>query len=158
MSENKSEIFGYASVLQEVKDTDPRTGLLTRTHLYKELLKELARCERYGTKMSLMSLRITGAGYDVQDSEHVELMDDLGSQLAACVRSVDYAARWSENQYLVVLPETDLDGARLFAKKVETSVTSLLHKKGSSKLKALIEVDNWVKGDDMPGVLSKVGL
>lgn len=158
MSENKSEIFGYATLLHEVKDTDPKTGLLTRTHLYKELLRELARCERYATKMSLLSLRVMGSGYDVQSQNIVDLADKLGGQLAECVRSVDYAARWSEREFLVVLPETDADGARLFASKVETNMAQLLEQGHDAGLKAQIEVDSWEKGDDMSSILSKVGL
>lgn len=158
MSESKSEIFGYATLLQEVKDTDPKTGLLTRTHLYKELLKELARCERYGTKLSVMSLRLVGTGYDLQNGGSSRLIDEVGSQLAACVRSVDYAARWSETEFVVVLPETDVDGARLFEKKVQSGITQILEHEKDSGLAARTEVDQWEKGDDMSSVLSKVGL
>lgn len=157
MSENKSEMFGYATLLQEVKETDPNTGLLTRTHLYKELLRELARCDRYGTKLSLMSLRLVGSGYEIDNSEISNIIEELGNELAACVRSVDYAARWSDNEFLVVLPETDADGARLFADKVKTSVAQLLQR-DNVDLRAQIEVDDWEKGDDMNSVLSKVGL
>ncbi len=157
MSENKSEMFGYATLLQEVKETDPNTGLLTRTHLYKELLRELARCDRYGTKLSLMSLRLVGSGYEIDNSEISNIIEELGNELAACVRSVDYAARWSDNEFLVVLPETDADGARLFADKVKISVAQILQR-DNVDLRAQIEVDDWEKGDDMNSVLSKVGL
>lgn len=158
MSERNSEVFGYATLLQEVKDTDPNTGLATRTHLYKELLRELARCERYGTKLSVMSLRLTGSGYDAENSGISKIIEELGIELAACVRTVDYAARWSENEFLVVLPETDAAGARLFADKVRNSVAQLLKRETGLRLEAQVEVDSWEEGDDMNNVLAKVGL
>ena len=122
MTEKKSEILGYATVLQEAKGTDSKTGLLTRTNLYKELIRDLARCDRYGNKLSIASMRIEGGKDESSETSTTDLMDKLGNQLAATVRTVDCAARWSDYEFLVVLPETGADGARLFLNKVENVV------------------------------------
>ena len=157
MSEKKSETLGYATLLQEVKGTDSKTGLLTRTNLYKELIRDLARCDRYGNKLSIASMRIVGHD-DVPSESVVDLVDKLGNQLAASVRSVDCAARWSEHEFLVVLPETDVDGARHFLNKVEAAINESLRQCSDTSLKVETQVAGWEKGDDMPVMLSKVGL
>ena len=46
MNDKRSEVLGYATLLQELKGTDSNTGLLTRSNLYTKLIKELARCDR----------------------------------------------------------------------------------------------------------------
>ena len=97
MTEKKTEILGYASLLQEAKGTDSKTGLLTRTNLYKELIRDLARCDRYGNKLSIASMRIEGGKDEPSEASTTDLMDKLGNQLAETVRTVDCAARWSEH-------------------------------------------------------------
>lgn len=158
MSETKSEILGYATLLQEVKGTDSKTGLLTRANLYKELIRDLARCDRYGNKLSIASMRIVGDEEELSQTDTAELMDELGNELAASVRTVDCAARWSEHEFLVVLPETDADGARLFLNKVEAIINESLKQSGHSGLRVKTEIAGWEKGDDMPVILAKVGL
>ena len=158
MSEKKSETLGYATILQEAKGTDSKTGLLTRTHLYKELIRDLARCDRYGNKLSIASMRVEGDEDELSQTIVTDLMDKLGNQLAATVRTVDCAARWSEHEFLVVLPETDAQGARLFLNKVESVVNDSIKKTGCAGLKVRTQIAGWEKGDDMPTILSKVGL
>ena len=158
MSEKKSETLGYATLLQEVKGTDSKTGLLTRTNLYKELIRDLARCDRYGNKLSIASMRIVGDDDVPSQTSLAGLADELGNQLAATVRSVDCAARWSEHEFLVVLPETDVYGARLFLNKIEAAMNELLQQCGDSSLKIETKIAGWEKGDDMPVMLAKVGL
>ena len=158
MTEKKSEVLGYATLLQEAKGTDSKTGLLTRTNLYKELIRDLARCDRYGNKLSIASMRIAGDKDELSQPSTADLIDKLGNQLAATVRTVDCAARWSEREFLVVLPETDVYGARLFLNKVETVVNNSIKKSGCSGLKVQTKIAGWEKGDDMPTILSKVDL
>lgn len=158
MSEKKSEILGYATLLQEVKGTDSKTGLLTRANLYKQLIRDLARCERYGNKLSIASMRVVGDKEELSQKDTAELMDELGNELAARVRTVDCAARWSEHDFLVVLPETDAEGARLFLNKVEAIMNESLKQSAHSKLRVKTEIAGWEKGFDMPVILSKVGL
>jgi len=156
MNDKTSEVTGYATLLQELKGTDSETGLLTRTNLYNKLLQEMARCDRYGNKLSVVSLRIFGADGAAPNSGSGDLVGKLGNYLGINVRNVDYAARWSDREFLVVLPETDEQGARVFASKVSPVVNGLME--GDQGLQVSIDTAAYVRGDDMPSLLSRVNL
>lgn len=158
MNQKNPDIQGYASVLQEAKGTDAETGLLTRTNLYNKLLQELARCERYGNNLSVASVRITTPDKQSMNTNGSDLAGAIGNQLAEIVRNVDYAARWSENEFLVVLPETKEDGARLFVNKVREAIRGVLSEQGDPNVDVLTETTVWETGDDMSGILAKVGV
>lgn len=162
MNQKRTEMSGYASLLHEIKGTDSETGLLTRTNLYDKLLREVARCDRYGNQLSIASMCITGQEAGQEDGPSADsfndLANELGNQLGANVRNVDYAARWSENEFLVVLPETEIEGARQFMDKVESLVNKFKEEHSDARLKVVTEVTGWESGDDMSGLLSKVGL
>ena len=157
MNEKPSEVLGYATLLQELKGTDTETGLLTRSNLYIKLIQELARCDRYGNKLSVVSMRIVGNN-DSSDTVVTAFANELGNRLSSVVRNVDNAARWSEREFLVVLPETDMEGARIFENKADAVIHELLEDKGDPSLEVQTQLAEWEKGDDMSGILSKVGL
>lgn len=149
MSEDTTDVRGYATLLRELKDTDADTGLLTRTSLCNRLMQELARCERYGNKLSVAGLRIVG------DDGDSDLSRRLGEYLGSNVRNVDYAARWSDREFLVVLPETDEQGARLFAAKITPILKDLPEDDHGRRI--TIETTVYARGDDMSGLLSRLG-
>jgi GGDEF domain-containing protein len=157
MSEKRPEVLGYATLLRELKGTDTETGLLTRSNLYNKLLHELARCDRYGNKLSIVIIRIVG-GDDPPDAVVVEFAKELGNQLSANIRNVDEAARWSEREFLVVLPETDIEGAQVLIRKAKVFINELLRQSRNSNLEVQTQFTSWGNGDDMPGILSRVGL
>lgn len=158
MNQKTSDIHGYASLLQEVKGTDSETGLLTRTNLYNKLIQELARCDRYGNKLAIASVRIVDPEGEATKSNADELANEVGNQLGAVVRNVDFAARWSDHEFLVVLPETEEEGARLFINKVDEMVARSLEERGDSDLSIETHTGAWESGDDMARMLAKVEL
>ena len=156
MNDKISDVTGYATLLQELRSTDSETGLLTRTKLYNNLLQELARCDRYGNKLSVVSLRIFCADGAAPNGGSSELVGKLGNYLGINVRNVDYAARWSDREFLVVLPETDEQGAQVFANKLSPVVNGLME--GIQGQQVSIDTATYMRGDDMPGLLSRVNL
>lgn len=148
MNDKTSDVNGYVNLLKELKGTDSETGLLTRSNLTSKLMQELARSQRYGNKLSIVSLRVA------EGADSGETATKLGNYLGLNVRNVDYAARWSEREFLVVLPETDADGARAFAGKIGPAVKELESAEGGVE----IEVAAYAGGDDLAGLLSKVNL
>lgn len=157
MNDKQPEVLGYATLLQELQGTDASTGLLTRSNLYTKLIKDLARCERYGNKLAVVSIRIIG-GEGPSDTVAMELANEIGNRLSLNVRNVDEAARWSEREFLIVLPETDFDGTLVFIHKTKALVDALLEQGSFSGFEVQTQHTCWESGDDMPGILSRVGL
>jgi len=103
---------------QQRATVDALTGVLNRTGLEQRLSEELTRSRRNQTSLSLLMI-------DVDDLK--ALNDELGHQagdralckladtLRAATRGSDLVGRFGGDEFLVTLPETDLEAARLVA-------------------------------------------
>lgn len=100
-----------SSALQRTSDgasLDPVTGLHTRVSLEQLLAKEVARARRQNTTLSLATLHVD----DIADvtarlgkSAVDASMKELARYLKKASRGSDIAARLSEDDFLLVLPE-----------------------------------------------------
>jgi diguanylate cyclase (GGDEF)-like protein len=54
-----------------------------------------------------------------------EVLAAVGAFLTACLRESDFAGRFGGEEFLVLLPDTDTDGAFLVAEKIRTTVSSI---------------------------------
>lgn len=111
--------------LKERALRDPLTGLFNRRRAEEVLEYEVLRAKRDGLPLSVVYLDIDcfkavndTHGHDVGDAVLCELADDL----SRCKRATDSACRWGGEEFLLVLPNTDLDGALHFADVLRASI------------------------------------
>ena len=104
---------------------DPLTGLLNRRGFEERLRIELARTARDGATVAVASFDLDHFKR-VNDAHGHELGDRVlrwvGRVLDDHARDVDIAARVGGEEFVVVLPGTDLDGAEAFAERVRQAV------------------------------------
>ncbi|MDH3279994.1 MAG: diguanylate cyclase, partial [Gammaproteobacteria bacterium] len=115
-----STASGYAELLRELSRTDSSTGLLTPNCVYRELLEQIARCRRYGNRLAVVRIWVEGVGKAAGDTDRGEqILRNIAIKLADNVRAIDAAGQLSKDEFVLVLPETDLDGALRSAKKLK---------------------------------------
>lgn len=93
---------------------DRLTSLFNRGKLEDQLRQEIHRASRYGNEFSLIL-------FDVDHFKHVndrfghnagdEVLVEVARQLKDNVRSADVVGRWGGEEFLVILPETNLAAA-----------------------------------------------
>lgn len=100
--------------LKVLATTDQLTGLMNRRHLTDILDQEARRMVRYGKGFSVILMDIDHFksvndrhGHQAGD----EVLVQISGILAGHVRAVDSAGRWGGEEFLVICPETTLDGA-----------------------------------------------
>jgi diguanylate cyclase (GGDEF)-like protein len=112
--------------LRRLVHRDPLTGLFNRRSLFEHAAREQARCERYGTPLSLVMLDIDefksvndtyghGAGDDV--------ICETAARVALALRDVDTAFRLGGEEFLILLPSTALDDAVAVAERLRIAVS-----------------------------------
>ncbi|MEE9218651.1 MAG: diguanylate cyclase [Acidobacteriota bacterium] len=106
-------------------NNDWLTGLYNQKFFRSSLGTELRRCKRFGLVFSLLYLDIDNFR-DVVNRCGRAISDILLKEVAVLiknkVRDIDLAARWSGEEFLVALPETERMGAYVVGERVRTAV------------------------------------
>jgi diguanylate cyclase (GGDEF)-like protein len=104
--------------------TDPKTGLLNATAWQREADAEVTRALRSGAPLSLLLVDVDHFK-QVNDSHGHLIGDDvlraLASELRQQVRESDVVGRFGGEEFTVLLPRTDGDGACRIAERLRTS-------------------------------------
>lgn len=113
--------------LRRLVHRDPLTGLFNRRSLFEHAAREQARCERYGTPLSLVMLDIDGFkavndtfGHGAGD----DVICETAARVACALRDVDAAFRLGGEEFLILLPSTDVDAAVGVAERLRYAVAS----------------------------------
>ncbi|PQO93894.1 GGDEF domain-containing protein [Massilia phosphatilytica] len=120
------EQFRASLLLQQLADRDPLTGCYNRRFLQKGLLNaELERARRYGTPLSVILCDIdhfkrVNDTYGHAAGDQV-LADFAGLLLGLTRDTVDSAIRYGGEEFLLVLPQTDLAGAHALAERIRAA-------------------------------------
>ncbi|KGF79347.1 hypothetical protein IA69_24575 [Massilia sp. JS1662] len=120
------EQFRASILLQQLADRDPLTGCYNRRFLQKGLLTaELERARRYGTALSVILCDIDhfkriNDTYGHAAGDQV-LADFAGLLLTLTRDTVDSVVRYGGEEFLLVLPQTDLVGAHALAERIRAA-------------------------------------
>jgi diguanylate cyclase (GGDEF)-like protein len=101
------------------------TGLLRREAILEQLDRELARALRYGRPLTLAMADLDH--FKRVNDRHGHLAGDsllrrIAQVLAAGLRGTDWIGRYGGEEFLLLLPETDLEGAAAVAEKIRHQV------------------------------------
>lgn len=107
--------------IQELVVTDKLTGLFNRGYLFTLLEDETARCQRYDSKLSLLMMDLDD--FKRVNDEYGHLIGDkvlaaLGTFLKSMLRKTDRCFRYGGEEFVVVLPETEIAVANIIANRM----------------------------------------
>ncbi|MBA6418848.1 diguanylate cyclase [Pseudomonas neustonica] len=114
--------------LARMATTDPLTGLFNRRHIIELTEKELARHHRRPSNLTFMLMDIDHFkqindqfGHDMGDRALVA----VSKALQGALREQDFIGRWGGEEFLVILPDTDLEQATASAERLRSAIESL---------------------------------
>jgi diguanylate cyclase (GGDEF)-like protein len=106
---------------------DGLTGLANRRQCEETLADELARVERFGGSLAVVVADLDWFK-DVNDRHGHPAGDSVLSEFAALleetVRDVDLAGRWGGEEFVLILPGTDLAGGAQVAERIRLALAS----------------------------------
>jgi diguanylate cyclase (GGDEF)-like protein len=107
----------------ELSRTDALTTLFNRSQLAGTLEQEVSRTRRSDRGFCLLMIDLDGLK-TVNDTLGHHRGDDVlravGTVIRSSIRAVDTAYRWGGDEFLVLLPETDIAGAFVVAEKIRS--------------------------------------
>jgi diguanylate cyclase (GGDEF)-like protein len=111
--------------MQRLSITDPLTGMGNVRHLAERLRIEIERANRFGRALGVLALDLDHFkdvndryGHGAGDAVLVE----LAARLRRAVREVDLTFRRGGEEFVILLPETDIAGSLTAAGRIGTSV------------------------------------
>ena len=107
--------------IQELTITDDCTGLYNARHLYKTLEAEVYRSSRFGYEFSILFLDLDHFKAVNDTHGHLigsRLLAEIGYEIKAHLRLIDYAFRYGGDEFVVLLPQTSKDAALVVARRL----------------------------------------
>jgi diguanylate cyclase (GGDEF)-like protein len=107
--------------VQDLATKDPLTGLYNRRHFFDAAESEFAQAKRYNTPLSLIMLDLDNLktmndhyGHTMGD----RMLAEVGRLLRLGIRTADIAARYGGDEFVILLPGTNIDEAYNLARRL----------------------------------------
>ncbi|UCJ15377.1 GGDEF domain-containing protein [Pseudomonas sp. MM211] len=125
---NKRQLQSMNDQFKHLSRTDRLTGLNNRGHWEEELKREHGRHRRYGSSASLVIFDIdhfkkVNDTYGHQAGDAV--IQGLAHVVREQIRDTDIAGRYGGEEFVVLLPDVDSAGGRVFAERLRGVVERL---------------------------------
>ena len=107
--------------LEQLSRQDPLTGLYNQRFFMETLRGELARAQRADTPLALLYFDIDNFKQINDQTGHLagdEALRSISNALLAESRPYDFCCRYGGDEFCVLLPGTDAQGAQLFAERL----------------------------------------
>jgi diguanylate cyclase len=140
---SKRQLQHVNETLEQLSRTDRLTQLYNRGYWEECLAREFARHKRYHSAASLVMFDIDHFkkvndtyGHQVGDKV-IQLVSAL---LKKNLRSIDVAGRYGGEEFGAILPDTDLDGAKVFAERLRENAQALSFRAGEHEVRFTISL------------------
>lgn len=114
--------------LERISSIDGLTQLYNRSHWEQRFVNEIERINRYGGQLSLIMLDMDNFKQINDQYGHLygdEVLRQVSKRCMDTLRSVDILGRYGGEEFIVFLPETNLDEAAMVAEKLRKTVSDL---------------------------------
>jgi diguanylate cyclase (GGDEF)-like protein len=149
LSEPLRRALDYEDLFEQVR-RDTLTGLANRRVFNERIPPLLAGAERHGRKITLCSMDLDKFKQINDKLGHAEgdrVLQKVAITLAEMVRGSDILVRMGGDEFILVLPETDLQAANKLAQRITEAIDRLgIYSSPDEKLGISIGLAEWSPG------------
>lgn len=130
-------------VLETLSITDSLTGLYNRSKLDAILSDELARFKRTQRHFTMLMMDIDYFKTLNDSYGHVigdEILTAVARILVQSIRSIDYAARYGGDEFIIILVETSADHALKTAERIRSQVENMCYNANGSTITVTVSI------------------
>lgn len=128
IAETNRLLLEKTAELERLSNTDRLTQIYNRMRLEEVFKQEILRADRYGKRFSAIMLDLDGFkaindnhGHQVGD----QVLVAVAKTLKESIRATDVLGRWGGEEFLIICPETDREGAEQLAEQLRQRVAAL---------------------------------
>ncbi len=152
-----SELKEKIAEVEYLSLTDPLTGISNRRKIESFLKSEIERSSRTGSLLSVIMVDIDHFkqfndtyGHETGD----RVLKEFADTLKTSIRGIDLAGRIGGEEFLIVCPETGLNGAAMVAEKLRAAVESMKIESVDS-VTASFGCASFIHGEDWSHLISR---
>jgi len=148
--------------LEQISKTDPLTDLANRRDMIERMKQEQIRFSRNRKSFVLLMSDIDSFKKINDNHGHAcgdFILKSLAKQMKSTARKQDITGRWGGEEFLMLLPETDIDGGFALAEKIRKDIETTTYNYSDSKISLtmtfgvsmydrLMDIDHCVKMAD----------
>ena len=158
--ERTAELSAANAQLTEVARLDPLTGLLNRRGFTSEAEAEVERFFRNGRPFSIVLADIDHFKRFNDECGHAcgdHALKRVAEILRYRVRDVDRIARWGGEEFILLLPETDSEGAAILAENLRAAIAGNLFEFSGERHRITMTfgVANYIKGESLDNCIAR---
>ena len=146
LREGREELAAINVALETLSVTDGLTGLFNHKHLMQTLETEVARAQRHKHPLSVLMIDVDHFkqyndrfGHQMGD----KLLADIAVLFKRTTRSIDYAARYGGDEFLLLLHEVASADALMLADRVRSAVAETTFGPGDHRVTVSIGVASY---------------
>lgn len=127
--------------LAKISITDELTGLYNMRYFKKRLTQEFTRAQRYDKFLSIIMFDIDHFKRVNDTNDHLMgsfVLSEIGKLVAQEIRTVDIAARFGGDEFVIMLPETGSNGAWNAATRIASRIKLRVFEQGGNKFQVTI--------------------
>lgn len=122
---------------------DPVTHLLRREGFFRRIEDESARAKRYSGRFAILMLDLDA--FRAINDRYGRLAGDrylraVGATIRSRMRGADVACRYGDDEFCILLPETDLPGARRIAERLRQVLARLVVDVEGASLRTTVSI------------------
>jgi two-component system, cell cycle response regulator len=137
VKEMHDRVLSMQKDLERLVVSDPLTGLYNRRYLVDRLGQEMDRVDRYGGTLAFTMIDLDGFkpvndryGHIVGD----RLLRAVASEISRSLRTPDVAARYGGDEFAVILPQTQPEGALRVCERIHGALQRLTVTAGEEQI------------------------
>lgn len=141
----------------QMATVDQLTHLYLRDFFMRKLSEEHARARRYGSAFAALMLDLDRFKTINDLQGHLtgdRFLRRVGDVILDSMRAADVPCRWGGEEFCVLLPETDSEGALAIAERLRARVAELEMRVGDLKIRTTLSVGIACYPQDDPGTLA----
>jgi diguanylate cyclase (GGDEF)-like protein len=119
------ENLRLAESIEKLAVTDDLTQVYNYRFLKTALRREIKRAGRFGQELSLVMMDVDNLKAYNDRNGHLRgsfLLKEIAGLIVECVRSFDLVAKYGGDEFTIILPQTDREGAMVVAERIRARV------------------------------------
>lgn len=146
-----------ASRYEHLAQVDKLTGIYNRSRFEKSVISEIERASRHGDIFSIIL-------FDIDHFKHVNdtyghlagdvCLQQVAKIVHAKIRTLDTFARWGGEEFVLVLPQTQLTAANIAAEKFRLAIEEYVFKE-IGHVTCSFGVSQYIQGDSITSLIHR---